>query len=359
MTMNKNYLLALNRIPAVGPQTIKKLLQYWPDLAELFALKPEKIIQQGIPAAIAQAICSFSMQSIENDLQWEQSDSSHHILTWEDIAYPRLLKEIYNPPPILYAKGQLSWLQQQAIAVIGSRHPSYQGKETAKRFALELASQGLAIVSGLAAGIDTEVHLGALASTGATVAVIGTGINRCYPARNRGLAQQISEKGLILSEFPLDSSPKPGHFPQRNRIISGLSLATLVVEATLKSGSLVTARMALEQNREVMAIPGSIHSPQSQGCHYLLQQGALLVTSAADVLRELGFSIQGKKHVDPQSKCLENKDFIHYLGFEVTTLEQILNRSGWSLDAVASALSTLELEGVVKAVPGGYMRLLA
>ena len=240
---------------------------------------------------------------------------------------------------------------------MGTRNPSVTGREIARQFAYELALLKVTIVSGLALGIDGEAHRGCLAAHGQTIAVLGTGINRIYPYQHRDLAEKIQENGLIISEFPLGSAPTAGHFPQRNRIISGLSLAILVVEAAIKSGSLITARLALEQNRDVMAIPGAIHNPQTRGCHHLLQQGARLVTSVADILDELGLDNSSSHQTDSKlSLTAEEGGLLGYLGFEVTTVNQIIARSGLSFEEVACNLATLELKGAVKAVPGGYMR---
>lgn len=352
---NKPYLLALNRLAGVGPKTAQKLLRRWPNLEELFRLTPKDIKQFGLPEQLAMAIEGFDMAAIEQDLYWEQGAANHYLLTWEDEAYPSLLKEIYDPPLVLYAKGDLSCLAYPTIAVVGTRNPSITGSETAWTFAYELAQQAITIVSGLALGIDRQAHYGCLQAKGCTIAVMATGIDTVYPTRHQSLAEKLVANGLLLTEFPLKTSPSPGHFPRRNRIISGLSLATLVVEAAIKSGSLITARLALEQNRDVLAVPGSIHNPKARGCHYLLQQGAKLVTSSADILNELGL------HVPSSGDSLlykqgETNELAHFIGFEVTAVDQIVMRSGLSVEKVTCGLAALELQGVIKMVPGGYMR---
>lgn len=353
---NQRYLLALNRIDRVGSRTIAMLLNKWPNLEQLFAISQREMQAAGLPQALAAAISSFDLQQVEVDLLWQQQET-HHLLTWEDANYPHLLREIYDAPPVLYASGDISCIKNHSIAVIGSRKPSVTGRENAWRFAYELANLGLTIVSGLALGIDAQAHLGCLQAGGKTIAVMGTGINRIYPASHQKLAAQVAESGLLLSEFPLNSLPIAGHFPRRNRIISGLSLATLVVEAAVRSGSLITARLALEQNREVLAIPGSIHNPLARGCHMLLQQGAKLVTSVADIVSEL----PGDLFVSPQDVTQEaiaslNENLVKWIGYEATTIEQIIARSGYEIETVMCELADLELNGVIRTVPGGYMR---
>jgi DNA processing protein len=322
------------------------LQKRWPDLQQMFQLSQIELTEAGVPPLLAQTITSFDLQQIQADLLWLQAAADHHLLTWDSPSYPRLLKEISDPPAVLYAKGQLSALQQPQLAVIGSRNPSVTGSENARLFAKELAAQGITIVSGLALGIDGQAHIGCLESGGQTIAVMGTGIDCIYPYRHTKLAEQITQKGLLLSEFPLKSPPIAGHFPRRNRIISGLSLCTLVIEAAIKSGSLITARMALEQNRDVLAIPGSIHNPLAK-----------LVTSVHDVLDEL--------RIEPQplinekaifSLASENENLVKFIGFEMTTIDQIVLRSGCTVEQVISELAELELKGAVLAVPGGYMR---
>jgi DNA processing protein len=354
---NQPYLLALNRMNGMGPRTIAKLLVRWPQLDELFVLPAAQLELLGLPKAIAHAISSFDMRQIEADLRWQEK-AGHFLLTWCSPNYPTLLKEIHDPPPVLYAMGNLDVFQQPMLAMVGSRKPSVLGGETAHRFAFELAEKDITIVSGLALGIDAQAHGGCLDAKGKTIAVMGTGIDLIYPYRHRQLADKIKESGLLLSELPLKSPPIAGHFPRRNRIISGLSLATLVVEAAVKSGSLITARMALEQNRDVLAIPGSIYNSQSQGCHYLLQQGATLAASSQDVLDVLGIKAPSKPVELALALARENSNLVKCLGFELTTVDQLIARSGFSVEKVVCDLVDLELKGIVKAVPGGYMRCM-
>lgn len=352
---HKDYLLALNRIKPLGARTIAKLLKRWPDLEELFKLSIQQMEQAGLPTSIATAIANFDFKKIEVDLRWQET-SNHFLLTLLDEEYPALLKEISDPPPVLYAIGDLSCFQSTTVAIVGTRKPSITGSETARRFAFELAQNKITIVSGLALGIDAQAHQGCLKANGKTIAVMGTGMNCIYPRRHAALAQQICEKGLLLSEFPLESPPIAGHFPLRNRIISGLSLCTLVVEAAIRSGSLITARMALEQNRDVLAIPGSIYNPEARGCHYLLQQGAKLVTSSADILEELSIENEQTSRQYPMMLASENQNLVKFIGFEVTTIDQIMTRSGLNVEEVVCNLAALEMQGIVKAISGGYMR---
>ena len=355
---NKRYFLALNRINHIGPRTVAKLLLRWPDLGDMFRLSAQQLAQAGLPASVADAIAAFDLGLVDADLRWQEADN-HYLLTWSDPEYPPLLKEIHDPPVVLYAIGHLSSLKQRTVAIVGTRNPSATGSETARRFAYELGAKGITIVSGLALGIDAQAHTGCLDAGGKTIAVMGTGIDCIYPRRHVALAERVCQFGLLMSEFPLQSPPIAGHFPRRNRIISGLSSSTLVVEAAIKSGSLITARLALEQNRDVLAIPGSIHNPQSKGCHHLLQQGATLVTCSGDVLDELGIEYEhvaaGKTH---ETLAGSNKNLVKCIGFETTTVDQIIVRSGLSIEKVVCELAELELQGIVNAVPGGYTRCI-
>ncbi len=352
---NTRYFLALNRIPGIGPKITQRLLAKWPQLADLFHESKTALIKAGLADKLAEALTQFDLSTVDADFAWEQQHHTHHLLTWEHPAYSALLREIPDPPIALYARGDLSALTFKTLGIVGTRHPSVNGREIARQFAQALSLHPITIVSGLALGIDAEAHLGTLEACGRTIAVLGSGINRIYPYRHRELAEKITEKGLLISEFPLGAPPNAGHFPRRNRIISGLSLSILVVEAALKSGSLITARLALDQNRDVMAIPGAIHNPQTKGCHYLLQQGARLVTSVADILEELGMDKTDSPTASPQlSLAIEEVNLVNCLGFEVSTLDQIMTRSGLSFEDVACKLAQLELNGIVQAVPNGY-----
>ena len=278
----------------------------------------------------------------------EQSGNS--LMTLSDDDYPRALLEISDPPAILYCKGRRSWLNQPALGIVGSRNATPQGVRDAEAFAHALSDAGLTIVSGLALGIDAAAHRGGLAGAGSSVAVIGTGIDRIYPARNKALAHRLAKDGLIVSEFPLGTPPLPGHFPRRNRLISGLSRGVLVVEAAPDSGSLITARVATEQGREVFAIPGSIHSPLARGCHSLIKQGAKLVESAADILDELAWQ---QRLAPPTLPETQSDPVLDALEGAPTTPDTLAQRTGLTLDALSAKLLTLELDGRVASLPGG------
>ncbi|KTC66411.1 protein smf (plasmid) [Legionella adelaidensis] len=351
---NKPYLIALNSIKKIGPSTIKKFLTAYPNLETLFQTSAAKLEAIGFPFELAKAIAHFNWNEVEKQLKWAQQ-KNHYLLTWEDANYPSLLKEIPDPPPVLYAIGNPGAFQEKMIAIVGTRKPSIAGSENAWDFAYNLAKENFTVVSGLALGVDAQAHLGCLAAHGKTIAVLGTGVDYIYPYRHIKLAEKIQQDGLLLSELPLQTKPVAGHFPRRNRIISGLSLATLVVEAAIRSGSLITANLALEQNREVLAIPGSINNPQARGCHHLLQQGAKLITSVQDILTELGFAptVETKSSANLANY---NENLVKFIGFEVTTINQIIQRSGFSLEKVTCELAELEVNGLIKAVPGGYMR---
>lgn len=351
------YLLACNRLPQFSPRRLLKCLKIWPNLSDLFQASTTQLIALGFPESLIQSIQQFDFKTLDVDLEWMMSPN-HHILALDSEHYPKRLKEIPDPPPILYAKGNLDCLPKPALSIVGTRNPSKLGADTAWRFAKELTEAGLVIISGLAAGIDAKAHQGCLAVHGHTVAVVGTGMNVIYPRNHRQLADQIvAEGGVLLSEFPLDSPPKAHHFPQRNRIISGLSAAVLVIEAALRSGSLITARYAMEQNRDVFAIPGSIYHPQSRGCHRLLQEGAGLITTPQELLKEMNFSDTHRiKNISISTEICENMHLLHHIGFELTTVDQIIERSGFSVNEVLCKIVELDLQGWIQVVPGGYMR---
>jgi len=297
----------------------------------------------------------------------EQSGSI--IIPITDPRYPLNLKEIFDPPIVLFAQGNITLLNQQQIAMVGSRNASINGRDNAFDFAQKLAKVGLVITSGLALGIDGAAHKGALSVNGKTIAVVATGLDQVYPARHRLLAKNILDNdGAIISEFLPGTSPKPGYFPKRNRIISGLSLGVLVVEATIKSGSLVTARCALEQNREVFAVPSTIHNLQAKGCHWLIKQGAKLVDNIADIVDEIELLPQSALNLtsniekDPvleksQKQHLSNDSLLASVGYEITPVDIVISRSELPIDVVLTRLTILELKGLVATVPGGYLRV--
>lgn len=271
-------------------------------------------------------------------------------------CYPLLLKEIHDPPSLLYYRGELGLLGQPLLAVVGSRRPSRGGARDATAFAQALSDSGITVVSGMAMGIDSAAHRGALMGKAGTIAVLGTGVDVCYPRRNQGLYEELGQSGLLLSEFAPGTGPRRHQFPLRNRVISGMSLGVLVVEAAINSGSLITARQALEQNREVFALPGSIHNPASRGCNSLIRQGAKLVDSLGDILEELSgwcgdtaVTANVEKPLPPEAVVLD-------LGFEPTPLDVIAQRAGLSTAAILSMLSDLELSGWVEQSAGGWQR---
>ena len=286
---------------------------------------------------------------------WLSGDSARHVITLGDAAYPSSLLETADPPLLLYAHGHIELLQAASMAVVGSRNPTAQGSDNARAFARHLSQAGLAVVSGLALGIDGAAHEGALDGPGSTIAVMGTGADRIYPARHRALAHRIATQGLLLTEFEIGAPPLAENFPQRNRIIAGLARGTLVVEAALPSGSLSTARAAVEAGREVFAIPGSIHSPQSRGCHALIKQGAKLVESAEDITSELQWRSIAATTTDTAPPAAETP-LLRALGHEPTTLDALGARTGMSAADLNAQLLELELDGRVARLPGGLFQ---
>lgn len=292
-------------------------------------------------------------EKIDAALDWLSKDG-HHLITLADEAYPGALFQCSDPPPMLYVIGDPTHLNRPSLAVIGSRNATPQGLANARSFAKVISDAGLTVVSGLALGIDTAAHFGALAGTGSTVAVLGCGADIVYPRANAKLVVEIEKSGAIISEFPLGTAPIASNFPRRNRIISGLSSGCLVVEAALASGSLITAKLALEQGREVFAIPGSIHSPLSRGCHSLIKQGAKLVETAQDILLELNFKSDFTAHNILKS----GNPLLQYLGYDPCDKDTLQNRSGLTTAEVSAMLLALELEGRVGCMSGGlYQRL--
>jgi DNA processing protein len=308
-----------------------------------------------VPDALAAGILKRDSGSeVEKALQWA-AQPEHKVLTLADTEYPKQLLEIADPPALLYVGGNAKLLSSRALAVVGSRNATPQGLKNAQSFARAFSEAGLVIVSGLAIGVDSAAHRGGLEGRGSTIAVLGTGIDIVYPRRNEPLAEEILSRGALVSEFPLGTPPSAGNFPRRNRLISGLSRGCLVVEAALDSGSLITARLAAEQGRDVFAIPGSIHSPLSRGCHALLKDGAKLVESAQDVLEELGVA------VTPETRSGEpgsGHDLLDKMGFDPCDIDALIVRSGLTAEIVSAILLQLELEGKIAGLPGGlYQRV--
>ena len=303
-------------------------------------------------------------QGVARALEWSDAPG-RALVAWDHPEYPKALLEVSDPPALLYCAGRLELLNRPSLAIVGSRNATAQGARNAQAFATALSNAGLTIVSGLALGVDAAAHRGGLERQGSTIAVLGTGVDVVYPPTNKGLAQEIAERGLLVSEFALGSPAAKQNFPRRNRIISGLSRGTLVVEAALASGSLITARAALEQGREVFAIPGSIHSPLSKGCHSLIKSGAKLVESAEDVLSELaGLHVHTAplpgKSTDSiaQTATASVPPLLEQMGYDPIDVDSLCTRTGLSAQHVSEALLRLELEGRVASVPGGlYQRV--
>jgi DNA processing protein len=365
--------LTLARLPGLGARARIALLERFGSIDELFAanrasliaafsdLERESVDRVDAAAAIRALLREPDPRQVAPDLDW-LAHEQRHLVTWLDADYPALLRQIPDPPLVLYVHGSRAALSLPQLAIVGSRNPTPLGRENAAAFARSLAERGLAITSGLALGIDAAAHRGALDAGGVTIAVCGTGLDRVYPPRNRELAHAIVARGALVSELPIGTPARPGNFPVRNRLISGLSLGVLVVEAALQSGSLITARLAGEQGREVFALPGSIHSPLARGCHALIRQGAKLVETAAHVLEELGPLAQVSLTTAPIAAPAEPKlapserRLLDCLGHDPTHVDVLIDRSGLTADTVSSILLQLELRGLVLAGPGGYQR---
>ena len=358
--------LQLALTPGLGATTLRSLLQQFGLPEDVLALGRAALARH-VPSATLDELYSETVaRAVARALRWAEAPG-HSLVTLADPAYPKLLLEIADPPALLYCVGRTELLNQPSLAVVGSRNATAQGVRDAERFARALSDAGFAIVSGLALGIDAAAHRGGLAGRGSTIAIFGTGIDIVYPPRNGALAQEVGVHGLLASEFPLGTPPARQNFPRRNRVISGLSQGVLIVEAALSSGSLITARAAAEQGREVFAIPGSIHSPLSKGCHDLIKSGAKLVESAADILNELtGFmriepaGAPSGPAADPEAGAAPTHDsaVLTQMGFEPVDIDSLCTRAGLPAERVAAELLRLELDGRIAALPGGlYQRL--
>lgn len=355
--------LRLVRAPGVGPVLGARLLSAFGSPQAVLDASAAAWQKAGLPRSLHAGLSKIDDASIASDEQWLQGEG-RGLIVLGDPRYPERLQEIAAPPLALFYQGDAELLRQPQLAIVGARAATAAGLETAKGFASELARRGLVVTSGLALGIDGAAHRGALEANGKTVAVCATGLDRVYPARHRTLAHEISANGVLISEFSPGTPPLPEHFPRRNRLISGLSLGVLVVEAAPESGSLITARLALEQGREVFAIPGSIHAPQSRGCHALIRQGAKLTETVHDVLEELhGFmhdeAAFAVTNVSPQPKLEPMQQrVLDALGFDSASFDDLVERTSLPLENLSSALLALELQGWVGVLPGGtYQRL--
>lgn len=403
------YWLALYTVPHCGLSTISTLLKRFITPKQILLASQQALLAAGVNPALAKNLKNPDWKTVEFCLRWVEQPKQH-ILYGDNLYYPPLLREISSPPLILFIKGELSLLQCPALAIVGARNPTATGLEIAHEIASEVSDLGFVIfISGLARGIDGAAHQGALKNQGLTVAVLGSGLERIYPVSHQTLAMDILENGgMLISEFLPFIPPKAENFPRRNRIISGMSLGVIVIEATLRSGSLITAGYAVEQNREVFAIPGSIRNPLSQGCHALLKEGATLVECTEDIIQGLsllpglsklwsnraistGSSFESKDHqakkkpkvalnsnqIDNlslgfspknlQSKPIQkkkdlnrldsqDKKLVECLGFEMTSIDILMIRTGLTIDKLLARLSALQLQGYIDVVPGGYVR---
>jgi DNA processing protein len=347
--------LRLGLVPGLGPSSLRRLLQAFGD-PESVASAPVRRLAELVDAQTAAAISSGpDPDRLSASLAWLR-EPGNRLLSLADSDYPSRLLQIADPPPLLYLKGDAGLLRGEALAIVGSRGATPQGIANAEAFARDLSDAGYRIVSGLALGIDAAAHRGGLAGAASSIAVLGTGLDIVYPARNRELAHELAAKGLLVSEFPLGTRAVASNFPRRNRLISGLSQGVLVVEAAIQSGSLITARFALEQGRDVFAIPGSIHSPLSKGCHRLIKQGAKLVDAAADIMEELG----GASAVRPDAavRAAPSNPLLEAMGFDPIDLDTLCSRSGLTAENASAMLLQLELDGVVARMAGGQFQRL-
>ncbi|SFV87252.1 Rossmann fold nucleotide-binding protein Smf possibly involved in DNA uptake [hydrothermal vent metagenome] len=359
--MNLTPWLMLLKAPRIGTRTFYRVLQIFETPEQVFSATKTERKESGIfKSQTLDFLEKNDTSLVQPDLDWAKGDDCH-ILTLIDENYPELLKTISDPPPLLYVRGDIACLSLPQLAIVGSRNPSPGGKENAQEFAKSLSQAGLIITSGMASGIDASAHIGALETDKPTIAVCGTGLDRIYPAKHKALAHQISKKGALVSEFCIGTSPIANNFPRRNRIISGLSLGTLVVEASVKSGTMITAKLAAEQCKEVFAIPSSIHNPLAKGCHQLIKQGAKLVENIDDILDELQFEplspIQ-KNNATISEKELDNSAFIllKYLSYDAINIDEIVEKSGLSPQIITQELLMLELDNKIAKVGGtGYV----
>ena len=328
------------------------LLDLFGSIDEIVAQSRSRLAESGLPDEKCTALASPDDKALDAALRWLEEES-HHLVCWGEDDYPEVFRQIPGPPLLLYVNGDVGALHLPALAIIGSRNPTAGGLRNAHDFAKHLATRGFVIVSGMAQGIDAAAHEGALDAGGKTVAFLGTGIDRVYPARNRELAHAIAMHGALVSEYPLGAPPERWHFPERNRLISGLGLGVLVVEAARRSGSLITARLAGDQGREIFALPGSIHNPLSRGCHRLIREGAKLVETADDIVTELG-ALAG--HLD-QVLDDEYSGLRQFLSHDPISIDELANRSGLTIDQLSSMLLILELHGEVESLSGGRYAL--
>ncbi len=354
--------LALCRTPALGPVGHRQLLEFFGTPEQVLAADTTALEKCRLKPATLNYFKAPDWDQIQFDLEW-LDQPHHHLVTCTDAAYPQLLKEIPDAPIVLFVSGDVDLLQTIQVSIVGSRNPSAGGKDIAYEFSRQLALCGITVTSGMALGIDYSSHVGALDVNGRTIAVLGNGMDTIYPARHKSLTRRIVENGALVSEFPLGTKPLAKNFPRRNRIISGMSTGVLVVEAAQRSGSLITARYAMEQGREVFAIPGSIHSPLARGCHLLIKQGAKLVETVQDIIEELGPLLHAvSKHESLSDKHtnvaeLPDDDYnilLENMAYDPISVDKLVECTGLTADAVSSMLLILELRGHISLCPGGF-----
>jgi DNA processing protein len=355
--MDLIYWLLLLRAPHLGVRTFYKVLKYFETPEQVFLASRSMRKESGL---FKQVTLDYLEQkdysTIQADLDWAKKEDCH-IITLIDEGYPQQLKNIADPPPVIYVRGNIACLSQPQFAIVGSRNPTPGGKQNAYQFSKELSNRGLIITSGMASGIDAQAHIGALEANCKTIAVCGTGLDRIYPAKHKSLAHQISLKGALVSEFCIGTSPIANNFPRRNRIISGLSLGTLVVEASIKSGTMITAKLAVDQGREVFAIPSSIHNPLSKGCHQLIKQGAKLVDTIDDIIEELPLDLGQLTTPLDVPNCTNSVDkppfvLLKYLSYDTMTIDEMVEKSGLNPQVITQELLLLELEDRVAKAGG-------
>jgi DNA processing protein len=347
--------IGLSSIPGIGRATFRKLVSRFGSPADVLAASPQELRQlEGLSEKAVHGIATFPWRDHAAGEMAKAVSSGVEIITADDNAYPENLRTTPDAPLFLYQKGRTSPEDRVAIAIVGTRTPTHYGLTTTHRMAYELASAGYTVVSGLARGIDTQAHKGALAAKGRTIAVLGCGIDVAYPAENRDLMERIAESGVVMTENPFGTRPESGYFPARNRIISGLSLGTVIVEASVDSGSLITADYALVQGRRLFAVPGNAGSPMSRGSNRLIKQGAVLVESAEDVLLQLGGSARARRQRPLPPLTPDEEKIFNVLSGEPKHIDAILSASGSTPGMLNGVLTTLELKGLVKQLPGKY-----
>ena len=349
--------LRLSLTQGLGSESFRKLLSAFGGPEQILAASRTSLTVV-VSGKIADAILDGQLHADPAAVETWLADTNNHVVTLADTEYPQALLQTADPPPLIYVKGRVELLNQPAIAVVGSRNATAQGKLTAESFATALSNAGLCVVSGLALGIDAAAHRGGLAGLASTIAIVGTGLDKVYPARNRELAHAIAEKGAIISEFALGTPPLAANFPRRNRLISGMTRGCLVVEAALSSGSLITARIANELGKDVFAIPGSIHSTLSKGCHVLIKQGAKLVDDAADILGELRLPVPASARAGDVTATAKHPLLAH-MAYDPCDIDTLAGRAGLPVHEVSAALIELELGGAVAGLPGGLWQRIS